>query len=285
MSRRAGIMLCYPFEEKRLLKWKVPMVIVQPKLDGERCRAIINRGNVQLVSSELNEIFSVPHITEQLSVLGKDWPHVELDGELYIHGMDFSEIHSRVGRTENIHHNSDSVEFHIFDVVSTGSQAIRSMEASKLIPYMPNIKLVFTTLVESSINAIMGQLDIFISSGYEGIIVRNPYGMYKRSRSTDIMKFKPKKEDIYEIVGFKEELDKYGIPKDSLGAFICSGNDGTPFGIGTGFTADQRKIYWEQRESLLGMYCKVKYQNITPKHVPRFPVYVDIVIPNTSFTG
>jgi len=34
--KRAGVQLCYPFEEKRLAKWEPPY-IVQPKLDGERC--------------------------------------------------------------------------------------------------------------------------------------------------------------------------------------------------------------------------------------------------------
>ena len=39
MGKRTGIMLCYPFEEKRLNKWNPPYII-QPKLDGERCRAV-----------------------------------------------------------------------------------------------------------------------------------------------------------------------------------------------------------------------------------------------------
>jgi ATP-dependent DNA ligase len=102
MSRRSGIMLCYPFEEKRLLKWDCRSVLVQPKLDGERCRAVITNGNVQLLTSENNEIYSAPHIVEALSANFKE-ETIELDGELYIHNADFSEIHSIRGRTVNLH--------------------------------------------------------------------------------------------------------------------------------------------------------------------------------------
>jgi hypothetical protein len=56
---RTGIMLCYPFEEKRLNKWGNKFLL-QPKLDGDRCRAIFDEyGKVKLLSSEENEFNSV----------------------------------------------------------------------------------------------------------------------------------------------------------------------------------------------------------------------------------
>src|SRR5574343_213913 len=127
MSRRANIMLCYPFEEKRLNRWGVSHVIVQPKLDGERCRAIITNGQVQLLSSEMNEIFSVPHITEELSYIFKD-TKIELDGELYCHGMDFPSIHSIVSRKENLHSDYSKIQFHIFDTIQDGMTMDRIMQ-------------------------------------------------------------------------------------------------------------------------------------------------------------
>ena len=93
MSRQ-GIMLCSPFEESRLKKWRAPYIL-QPKLDGIRCRAIVEgKGNVKLLSSEENEILSVPHINAQLESLKID--KLELDGELYIHGTPFETIESIV---------------------------------------------------------------------------------------------------------------------------------------------------------------------------------------------
>ena len=62
--KRKGIMLCYPFEEKRLNKW-APPYLVQPKLDGERMRAILDtEGKCTLLSSEENEIISSPKHAE-----------------------------------------------------------------------------------------------------------------------------------------------------------------------------------------------------------------------------
>src|SRR4030042_2066029 len=100
MSRRSGIMLAYPLEEKRLLKWQPPF-LCQPKLDGERCRVLWHNGHAVMVSSEENVINSCPHILEQLDTLPPEL-QVEYDGELYIHGMAHQDIMSRVSRTINL---------------------------------------------------------------------------------------------------------------------------------------------------------------------------------------
>jgi DNA ligase-1 len=93
------------------------------------------------------------------------------------------------------------------------------------------------------------------------------------------MKYKPKKRDIYEIVSYQEEVSIEGRAKNNLGAFICRGEDNTLFGVGTGFTAHQRREYWDRRESLVGRYLEVEYQALTPKKVPRFPVFCKVLEP------
>ena len=76
-----------------------------------------------------------------------------------------------------------------------------------------------------------------------------------------------------------EEEDKFGIPKGTLGAIECSSNSfGETFWVGTGFSAAQRLAMWEDRDALVGNYCHVKYQHITPgRGVPRFPVFFEII--------
>jgi hypothetical protein len=167
MTTRAGILLCYPFEEERLKKWG-DTVIVQPKLDGERCRVIVDI-NPLFYSSEVTREeergyyhkegwvnlpadfgttirnSALPTLVESIKFLylqlGRN---VELDGELYIHGWDFNDIHSVVSRTKNIHPSEHLMEFHVFDLITKNLAQIdrlkELMEIAKLFP--PNIKLV-----------------------------------------------------------------------------------------------------------------------------------------------
>lgn len=272
---RSGIMLCYPFEEKRLSKWSPPY-LVQPKLDGERCR-YINKGDYSfLFSSEENPIWGVPHIKKFLDDLNIQ---LELDGELYCHGMAFEEIHSIVSREVNIHSDHQNMEYHIFDIVNDLPQFQRTQLLNSFENFLKSddpVRVV-PTYVAYTLEDIMQRYDEILSKGYEGIVVREINNQYVRKRSTSMMKFKPKKQDDYKIVGFNEEISIHGEPKGRLGALICKGDDGTLFNVGSGFTADIRARLWHERESLVGRTVTVSYQHLTHgQGVPRFPVFMSL---------
>lgn len=269
---RRDVMLCYPFEMKRLARWNTD-ILLQPKYDGERCRALIYNDNVTLLSSEGNTIISVPHINEALLKIG--WSEIELDGELYTHGLPFEEIYSRVSRRVSMHSAYQEIQYHIFDIVSTDKQLDR-LKKLESIPTNDIIKIVPTYNVRCA-QDIIPLYDKFLSMGFEGFIVRHPLAPYKRGRSTMIMKYKPSKLDSYTILDFEEERDIYNTPKDCLGALICDSGNGSIFKVGTGFTDDQRQVYWRSRDSLIGKSVVVKYQQLTTnRSVPRFPVFVEI---------
>jgi DNA ligase 1 len=272
-NKRQGIMLCYPFEEKRLDKWSPPY-LVQPKLDGERARAVFDnqRQTYYLLSSTEHEITSCPHIVKALNNLGTV---AELDGELYCHGMIFEDIYSRVSRTVNLHPDHEQIEFHIFDVVANGEQHVRTGWLNQ--QGFAHPLYVVSSVVAGNLDDIMYHYDHLLNKGFEGIIVRHIDAPYVRKRSVHMMKFKPKKDDWYTVVGTTEEIDKFGKPKGTLGALICQGDDGTQFSVGSGLTRDQRNELWLDRESLVGELCHVQYQHITPgKGVPRFPVFITV---------
>lgn len=280
-QKRSGIMLCYPFEEKRLDRWNSP-VLVQPKLDGLRCRAVFDDalGYWKLISSEQNEFFSVPHINEALqrSDIARS---LELDGELYCHGKSFEQIFSIVSRQENIHGDYKDIKLHLFDIVD--EELIQLQRTNHLVTlamrFPDELQLVPSTLC-NGIEQIMQTYKRILELRYEGIIVRHLTAPYIRRRSTQMMKFKPKKEDWYTIIDVKEEVNKNGEPKGSLGALICEGDDGSKFSVGTGFSHDQRQRLWKLQADLLGRIARVSYQHITPgRRVPRFPVFVEIIDP------
>lgn len=278
-GRRTGIQLAYPLEEKRLAKWNPPF-IVQPKLDGERCRAVIDQqGTVSLFSSEANVIESVPHITEYLQSL--NLKSVEFDGELYRHGLDLNEIQSIVSTKIGLHPAFDDIQLHVFDLVDEAKpQASRIQLLEGFQSSLPSdcVEIVPFKLVHSY-DEIMGLLDWSLEEGYEGVIVRHFDALYVRRRSIWMMKFKPKREDTYTIVGYTQEKSMNNVPKPSLGALVCQARFGEEtFHVGTGFTRDQRHLLWLERETLVGKRVVVRFQHLTSvRGVPRSAVFAEIL--------
>ena len=275
MAKRSGILLFYPFEEKRFLKWDCP-ALIQPKLDGFRCRA---EQGANLFSSEVEDIVSVPHIKNQVSRLQKYFPY-HFDGELYKHGWNFNEISSVCSRTVNLHEDYRQMNYYIFDIVDLSSLQSQRTQTLKVVETIlkeeassfPNLKIVPSYLCYT-LQDVYEYYKQFLDDGFEGIIVRHPFATYVTRRSPFGMKFKPKKDDWYNVSHFTEAISKNGLPKNMLGAIWCYGNDGTIFKIGAGMlTHEERKYLWQNREEFLATPKRVhvQYQNITPDGIPRF---------------
>ena len=279
---RQGIMLAYKYDERRRLKWKPPY-IVQPKYDGERCRAIINRGNIILFSSGGKVINSVPHINEQLAGNYLPITKIELDGELYKHGMDVDSIHSIVRRTVNIHKDHEIIEYHIFDFIHNNPQLdrVRYLDYYREHIETDDIKVTKSVLCDT-IEEVYATYDRFISEGYEGIIIRNAQAPYIKAKTTMMMKMKPFEVGEFIIIGMNQEISIEGEPKDSLGAFVCKTKEGEEFKVGSGpFLTRVRRINlwrsWTDYRMPSKMLAKIKYQELTTdRKVPRFPTLLGI---------
>ena len=289
MSKRKGIMLFYPFEEKRLLNWKPPF-LVQPKYDGERAKTIYlpnisgahNLPEPVLLSSEENVIVSVPHINKAL--YEQDICGVPVDGELYIHGRPFDGIDgisSICSRTVNLHPDSEAMEYYIFDIISDEPQWKRIQKLNELKLFTGPPLVIAPTEVANTLEEVMAVYDGYIGRGYEGIIVRHIDAPYVTKRSIYGMKFKPKKKDYYMICYVIEALTKdTKEPKGMAGAIKCIDDMGTTFKTapGIGWTEVRKIELWNNREDAIGKWCEIDYQNITSgKNVPRFGRFVSIV--------
>lgn len=280
MQRRKDIMLCYPFEERRLTDpkfgWDFKQgVYTQPKLNGIRATTRRNEdGQVILVSSEGN-IFPIPHITEVLENMKLSF---DLDGELYCHGKSFEWISSRVklGSYADV----KELQYHIFDVWNPEASTTfnkryqRLWNLFSLLAFSQRnstVQLVPTTLLQSPdssliLDYISEELNNHVNNGYEGIIIRCYSAFYEMKRSRFVMKFKPSKTDCYRIVGIKQAYTMEGTPKGMVGAFIVVSPDSSQeFKISAGrFTHEERVKMWEQRP--LGKFLEFQYQNRTAKN-------------------
>lgn len=276
-QRWTGIMKAVPFSEKRLSKWQPPY-ICQPKFDGFRCRAIPiqtgPKGNeFILLSSEENIFYSVPHLNEAFSSLGLK---CELDGELYCHGMPLEAINSIASRTVNLHPNYKDLEFHIFDMVIEEPQMRRMVLIDSLRNLHPKLKISPFWLCED-LNEVKKIYDKIIKLDYEGIIVRHFQGAYQTKRSTYVMKFKPKRQDTYQIVGWKEEVSMDGVPKGRIGSLIMSSQAGDEFAISAGLDFDEKARLWEIRDKLTDKSAIIGYQHLTNKKIPSGTFNVEVI--------
>jgi len=284
---RTGVMLAHPLNQKWLDKWfkEDGYIIVQPKLNGLRCRAIITPTEVQLLSSQANP-FDIVHISDQLRTLADiinmyGMTQIMLDGELYKHGMPFQDISSRVRRQSVRHEDQKSLTYTIFDrIVSNHEQDKRINFLTELNDVVLNNGLtslrILPTYQCNSPRELSTYYARFLDENYEGIIMRRATGMYEAKKSQNLMKLKPRKKTEADVIGVIEEVDKYGNLKGALGAFMCELPDGTRFSVGSGFTAAQREEWWG-----LGMKKPVRilvyYQELSNSGVPIFPVFKGVV--------
>jgi DNA ligase-1 len=132
--------------------------------------------------------------------------------------------------------------------------------------------------------------------GFEGVMLRSANGPYKFGRSTlkegSLIKMKKFDDDEAIVFGFNEldkntnekTKDEFGYTKrsshkegkigqDTLGSLDVNWN-GIHFSIGSGFTAEQRKEFWNDRNNLIGKRVKFKYFATGMKDAPRFPIFI-----------
>ncbi|MBO2952650.1 ATP-dependent DNA ligase [Burkholderia pseudomallei] len=145
----------------------------------------------------------------------------------------------------------------------------------------------------------------FLADGYEGMMIRAHDGKYKCGRSTEreggLVKVKRFVDGEAVIVGFEEEMHNANeatrnatgrterstaqaglVGKGTMGALrvampVDSRVPDSPsivFSIGTGFTAAQRRDYWQDRESLIGRLVKFKHFDHGTVDAPRHPVFI-----------
>jgi len=161
------------------------------------------------------------------------------------------------------------MEYWIFDIKNDLPQVERlQFLIDNLVNLPPNIKLAPFWICEN-LSDIKRVYDKLIDMKYEGIIVRHLFNQYTETRSTTMMKFKPKKKDVYQIVGWNEEISIQGVPKGRIGSLDLSSQVGDIFSVSAGLNDDDREKLWNIRDDLPGIFATVHYQHLTNKHIPK----------------
>lgn len=254
-------------------------VYSQPKLDGIRC--ITTRGG--MFSRNGNEIISAPHIFENLKPFFVSNPDAILDGELYADKLknDFNRICSLVKKTkptaEDLRESAATIEYWVYDAPVIGG----------CIPFDPFIRRF--NLIESLLCGIskvrivetkkvlnMESLDTLFASyleqGYEGQMVRKDE-RYENKRSRSLLKRKEFIDDEFSILGITEGLGKRA---GTAGFMSFVSRNGNEFRSNIKGDFQYLKEILENKKSIIGKMATVKFFNLTPNGIPRFPYVIGI---------
>jgi len=247
---------------------------VQPKLDG--VRALLERVSDDVVSitSRTGKEFAadLSHI--------EAWAikHLEvgmiLDGELYVHGKELEDIVSAVKKTKP---STADIDFWVFDYFKQSSYAPDASRNKWLCStYKHNplvngpIHIVENTLVASEAE-MKERHKLYIKTGYEGLILRNPAGLYKAGhRSPDLQKYKTFLDEEFEIKGILEDKDGNPVFRLASGdySFTC---------VLKGDKDTNRAKFITGNADVIGKFMTVKYQKkYRDSGLPQFPTGVAI---------
>ena len=266
-------MLAQNFEKHK--KKIVFPALTQPKLDGVRCIIQVKNGSVSLLS-RLGKPFS--HMDQiRDAVLAVKLPeNIVLDGELFSDELHFQTVVGLVKRKkikEEDLENLRKIKFNVFDLINLNDLEMTFSERWKLLDKIVKkdqskmLKIVPIYPVENE-EEISKLLTTFLENGDEGIMIRNKDSVYERKRSYHLQKFKKFFDDEYEIVGAEQG---HGNAAGTV-IWTCKTKEGRTFNVRPVGTREERKKMYTNRNKYFGKKLTVKFQELTPDKIPRFPV-------------
>jgi len=291
-------MLAHNFKDRQdELVGKYP-VYSQPKLDGIRC--IVRKEGDTLIGRTRNgkEIECIPHILKSLNGFFLAHPKAILDGELYNHDLrdNFNKITSLVRKQRPIKSDKmtdkafakkqieyqsrvieaeDTIQYHVYDcpklndvVNESQSFDFRMEELKEKLMTNKHIVLVETSEVYSlgNLNSLYGQ---YLEQGYEGQMVRKNSSKYDNKRSTSLLKRKEFIDSEYKIV----DIDVgNGNRSGTAKHLVCyCPTTKTTFNSNIKGSFDYLKEIYDNRKDYIGQLATIKYFQLTPDGIPRFP--------------
>lgn len=280
-------------------------VYVQPKLDGIRCLAFRGPGGqIILLSRGENQFGFLNHIREQIDLLIQD-ENIILDGEVYaskiyadvvLKGKKKTYIPSenelpiedkfnvitgacRTNRSSP-HELESQLEYHVFDILDptgTRDQKSRFIQLKKLFSNseVTHIKKVPTFKIYN-VNKIDTYHVKFAKQNFEGIIIRSSDCKYEmKKRSLRIRKYKNFEDAEFLCIGV--ERDK-GVGQEYITWKCQDLQDPSIVFSATPRGTREQKIEWYNNRRKYVNKCNVtvKFQGLSDKGIPRFPIGIAI---------
>lgn len=251
--------------DRASLSWPV---FVQPKLDGFR---MLTDGD-NAWTRGLKD-----HVRACVKHLLWDVGEFVIDGELLLPGNKPLQVTASAAKKYN-RGTSETLEYHIYDLVEPDMPfSERTLLLKQLydngVP--KNVHLVPTFVAKDEAD-VMKAHETFIACGYEGTMIRTAGSLYEVGfRSHGLLKLKDFQDAEFMVVDVEEGKGSYKgkailvLSTTSLDVTKQVRFNAVPLG-----TADYREILWRNRAKLIGQWWTIRYQTLSKRGVPIFPVAI-----------
>ena len=260
-------MLCTPFDEKILKKFKFP-AYAQLKMDGMRFNAIVKDGKCEFRSRNGKEIQLLGNLEMEFIAMsgGKD---LVFDGELLVNdkGVILDRQTGNGILNKAVKGTISDLEAHkvhatVWDVIDyetfkNGRGKLSYQTRFSILESMSlprKVRLVESTVVASFEEA-QQIFEGYLAQGQEGIILKDMSGVWEDKRVKTQVKFKAELDCDLKVVGIQPGTGKY---EGLVGALLCESEDGIiKVDVGSGLSDFDRKEF--TKNSPVGKIATVIY--------------------------
>lgn len=256
------------------------------KLNGMRATLY----NGQLIARSGVPFKGLDHILKELR--WADCAHIALDGELTLadtHGLrDNEAFREATGILNSDNEHKTGICFTIFDAipyadfdsanpkVSYSHRRTILNEVEETVSNSECVRVLPVLYHGRDLQKIDELLEQMVREDKEGLML-NTDVPYKRTRHKGILKIK--RFYTMDLLIIRAE-EGSGRLAGKLGALVLD-YKGNEVKVGSGFTDEQRRDYWDMRNNLIGQLCEVKYKEIsydknTGLESLQFPVFVQL---------
>lgn len=274
------------------------------KIDGARCIAFKENGNVKLVSRQGKLWEGLTEVEDAIKALPYD--NIVLDGELTI--TDFLKYPSdevykasmKIISSKNEH--KSGITLNVFDALTiqewnTECKTILSRRREFLKKLFENntskaIYLVPVLYSGKDPDKISEYMKSYVEpNNYEGLVIKLNDSLYEHKRAKNWLKVKSMETWDMTITGWFEGKNNF---QGTLGGFDCEVTlpDGkrVKASVGSGYSQEERTRLWQRRNSMIGKNIEVQGFELTTRegqegYSIRFPVFKGFIPEGKELNG
>lgn len=262
--------------------------VIERKLDGARIQIIKKNGVVKCFSRKGKEYLTLGKIIEELTDKMPD--NTVFDGEVCIvddNGKEsFEDIMKVIKRKDYTIEKPVAILFDMLTLeeFENGKSTTRYTDrVEKLKKWYSQYGVLQTISIINYEHFTAENFNEWVKKvrdwGWEGLMLRKNAG-YKSGRTDELLKFKMWQDAEYKVIAI-EEGDAQELVNGVMKKIKCVGalvieHKGNRVGVGTGLSLEQRKLWYQYPEYIIGKTITVKYfsETVDQEGKPslRFPV-------------